>query len=59
MKKICECCGKNVDTFIWEPLKFDGEKVLCKNCAEPIRDDIHYLYHVNGIDEFNLKKAKY
>lgn len=63
MANFCECCGKKNSIFTGNPFWLSGysipgsdDKLLCHDCARPIRDDINNLYYTKSIEEFEVLK---
>ena len=58
MSKPCECCGKRNDFFSGDEFYLDESRILCKECAAPIRDDINSLYYVKTDKEYKEIKDR-
>lgn len=54
MAKLCECCGKLNKGFKGDPLYLEDGKILCCNCAEPIRKELSQMYDVKTREELNV-----
>ena len=59
MTKVCECCGKKHNSFLWgEPFYLTDEKILCIDCSSGIYGKIHDLCFLQNRESFNKQKEE-